>query len=126
MIFRERSLKILVAEDDFLIAELLSDMLAGMGHEVCGVESTEIGTVSSAHLHKPDLLIVDLHLSPGSGVSAVDLILQNRIIPHIFVSGNIARLVELRPDAIHLSKPYTQATLARAINRVCQVHHNVS
>ena len=44
----QRSLKIVVAEDDNLIGELLADMLANMGHVVCAVESTEAGTVAAA------------------------------------------------------------------------------
>jgi hypothetical protein len=36
------------------------------------------------------------------------------------VSGSIARLRELRPDAIMLEKPYTQAALAAAILRTSQ------
>lgn len=113
----EKSLKILVAEDDFLIGELLSDMLIAMGHVVCAVENTEDGTVAAARQYSPELLIVDMHLSPGSGVSAVERIIESKDIPHILVSGNIARLVELRPGATLLEKPYTELTLARAIRR---------
>ena len=122
----ERSLTILVAEDDILIGELLSDMLAGMGHKVCGVEATEAGTVAAAYLHAPDLMIVDLHLNPGSGVGAVDQILQRLFIPHIFVSGNIAKLIELRPDAIHLVKPYTQGSLEEVVRLCCRAYYHVS
>jgi len=116
----QKSLNILVAEDDELIGELLSEMLVQMGHGVCSIETTEAGTVAAARLYQPDLLIVDLRLSPGSGVDAVDLIMQTRFIPHILVSGSIARLRELRPDAIMLEKPYTQAALAAAILRTSQ------
>lgn len=114
-----------MAEDDELIGELLGEMLADMGHEVCAVESTEIDTVAAARLFRPDLLIVDLHLRPGSGIAAVDLIQQTRIIPHILVSGNIAQVRERRPDAIMLEKPYNQASLAAAIDRASEpaMHH---
>lgn len=113
-------MKIVVAEDDELIGELLAEMLATMGHTVCAIESTEAGTVEAARRFWPDLLIVDLQLSPGSGVEAVDQIVRGQPTPHILVSGNIARLRELRPDAIKLEKPFTQASLTLAMNRACE------
>lgn len=112
-----KSLRILVAEDDALIGELLGEMLELMGHDVCAITTTEAGTVSAASQFQPELLIVDFRLSPGSGLDAVNLIMQTRFIPHILVSGNIAQVRDLRPDAIMLEKPYSQAALANAIRR---------
>ena len=68
----------------------------------------------------PDLLIVDLHLNPGSGVAAVDIVNQTRLVPHILVSGNIIRLRQLRPDAVLLEKPFTLAALGAAIQRATE------
>lgn len=120
----QRSLNILVAEDDELIGELLSEMLLQMGHAVCAVTTTQADTVAAAGLCQPDLLIVDFRLSPGNGIDAVDLILQTRHIPHILVSGNIAKVRALRPDAVMLEKPYTRASLLSAIARTsAQAHH---
>jgi CheY-like chemotaxis protein len=121
MITSQRSLKILVAEDDELIGELLAEMLDSMGHVICAIETTEAGTVATAKQLQPDLLIVDLHLSPGTGIDAIDLIQQTQSVPHILVSGNIAKVRERRPDAIILEKPYTQVSLATAIHRACQI-----
>lgn len=64
-------LRILIAEDDAMIALLLSDLLAAMGHAICAVTDTHIGTVAAASLHKPDLMIVDEGLRDGSGSAAV-------------------------------------------------------
>jgi CheY-like chemotaxis protein len=112
-----KSLNILVAEDDDLIGELLSEMLAQMGHGVCAITATEADTVTAARQFQPDLIIVDVRLRRGSGIDAIDVIMQTRFIPHILVSGNIARVRQLRPDAITLEKPYTQYSLGRAIAR---------
>lgn len=114
----QKSLNILVAEDDELIGELLSEMLVLMGHEVCALTTSEADTVAAANRFQPDLLIVDFRLGQGSGIEAVDVIMQTRLIPHILVSGNIARVRELRPDAVMLEKPYTRAALMVAIGRV--------
>jgi CheY-like chemotaxis protein len=54
-----KALRILVVEDDAMIAMLLADMFAAMGHDVCAIERTEAGAVAAATLCKPDLMIVD-------------------------------------------------------------------
>ena len=114
---REKVLNILIAEDDELIGELLGLILIEMGHLVCATESSEAGTVASAHKFGPDLMIVDYRLNPGSGIEAVDSIQRTRFIPHILVSGTIAAVLELRPNAVTLCKPYTQSLLESAILR---------
>jgi len=113
-------LNILVAEDDVIIGELLAEILVDMGHDVCAITTSEADTVAAARQWHPDLLIVDRQLSPGSGVDAVDTIMQTSYIPHILVSGSIASLRKLRPDAIMLEKPYSPAALASAIVRTCK------
>jgi CheY-like chemotaxis protein len=71
-----RPLNVLVIEDDALIALLLEDLLAGMGHVVCATAATEAEAISAAHLHRPDLMIADVRLRSGNGVSAVLEILR--------------------------------------------------
>jgi CheY-like chemotaxis protein len=122
----QKSLNILVAEDDVLIGELLSEMLVEMGHGVCAVTMTEADTVTAARHFQPDLMIVDFRLNPGSGLDAVDLIMQTRFIPHILVSGNIARVRQLRPDATMLEKPYSRASLVSAIRRTDEQARHVT
>jgi len=121
MIAQQKSLKILVAEDDDLISELLSELLVSMGHVVCTITSTEAETVRATLEFEPELLIVDYKLSPGSGIAALEQILRKRHFPHIVVSSNIAGVLALRPDAIMLEKPFTQASLADAILRASAI-----
>ena len=119
MIAGRWSLKIVVAEDDDLIGELLAEMLTSMGHVVCAVEASETGTVEAARRFQPELLIVDLHLSPGCGIAAVDRITRMRPVAHVLMSANIVKLRALRPDAVMLEKPFTLASLARAKRLAC-------
>ena len=111
------ALRILVAEDDALIGMLLSEMLTGMGHDVCSVEANEADTVTAAARYKPDLLFVDAWLGEGSGIVAVEKILRTGFIPHIFASGDTLRVKALRPDAVVVSKPFSENDLERAIQR---------
>ena len=109
------ALRILVIEDNTIIAMLLETTLADMGHEVCAIESTETGAVAAAARLLPDLLIVDVGLREGNGIAAVDRILCHGFVPHVFVSGNDLKPEMLDPRAVRLSKPYDARDLFAAL-----------
>ena len=111
------TLRILVVEDDALIGMLLGDMLEVMGHEVCAIEATEVGSVAAAARCAPNMMIVDANLQEGSGLSAVDQILRKGFVPHVFVTGDLRGVSKLRPDAVVIAKPFTEATLSQAMAR---------
>jgi CheY-like chemotaxis protein len=111
------ALRVLVVEDDALLGMLFADVLMAMGHDVCAIEATEAGAVGAAIRHRPDLMIVDAGLRDGNGVSAVDEILRTGFIPHVFVSGEISKILALKPEAIVLEKPFRDVDLKRAVQR---------
>jgi CheY-like chemotaxis protein len=111
------ALRILVAEDEAIIAMYLAEVLAEMGHEVCAVEATEGGLVAAAASLRPDLMIVDARLGEGSGVRAVAEILEAGFIPHVFASGDRRTLRRLPAGAVLIEKPYHEVELARAMAR---------
>jgi two-component system, response regulator PdtaR len=96
-------LRILVADDDVLISTFLAEMLEGLGHEVCSIETTEAGTVFSAARCRPDLLIIDVMLGAGSGVSALEQILSVGSVAYVLISG--AGLERCPSGAMVLQKP---------------------
>ena len=110
-------LRILIVEDEAMIALLLGDLLGVLGHEVCAIASTEAQAVAAALRCEPDLMIVDSSLGGGSGVSAVDEILRHRRIPHVFATANPSGVSDERTDAIVIQKPYFEADLVAAMDR---------
>ena len=108
-------LNILLVEDEPVIAMLMTRVLRAMGHQVCATEGPEAGAVAAAALHRPQLLIVDARLHRGSGVAAVETILREGFVPHVFVSGTV--IDGLGPDAVVLTKPYTEPELVVAMQR---------
>lgn len=108
-------LRVLVVEDDAVIALLYGEVLEGMGYEVCATVGGETAAVSAAIRCRPDLMLVDQRLSDGSGVHAVEAILATRVIPQVFVSGDPAAVRLLRPDAVVLRKPFHATELGAAI-----------
>lgn len=55
-------LKVLIAEDDLMIADLAEEILVDEGYEVCGIARTVAEAVILAHQHKP---VLDLRLADG-------------------------------------------------------------
>jgi CheY-like chemotaxis protein len=111
-----KALRVLVIEDDALIAMLLSEVLVGMGHDVCATAATEAEAIMAATRYRPDLMIVDAGLGRGSGVSAVEEILRAGPLAHLFISGDAGRVQRRKPDAVVVHKPFRETELARAID----------
>ena len=118
---RLKASRVLIVEDNVLIGMLFADVLLEMGHMVCATVTTESDAVAAAAQHEPDLMIVDASIEEGSGVSAVEKILRFGFVPHIFVSGDISTVLDLRPDAIVVRKPFRDPELAYAIQRALAI-----
>lgn len=116
-----KALRVLVVEDDPMIGVLLAETLVEMGHEVCGVEATEINAVAAAVRNKPDLMIVDAQLGAGSGICAVEEILRAGFVPHLFVSANALRVRALKPGAMVIQKPFRESDLIKGIERALAI-----
>lgn len=111
-----KRIRILLAEDDAIISELIAERLALMGHDVCGTAATELEAIDAARLHSPDLMIVDVYLRVGTGVSAMKIIRRRTAMPHIFMTGGPRHIIP--KDAIVLHKPFGTAELTHALQRV--------
>jgi DNA-binding NtrC family response regulator len=109
--------RIMVVEDEKHLGALFGEVLEGMGFIVCAIESTEHNAIAAAMRCKPDLMLVDIHLADGNGMSAVTEILRHGFVPHVFYSGDISGVRESCPHAIALQKPFRVSQLAQAIDR---------
>ena len=104
-----RPLRVLVVEDDPMIGPLLAEVLEDLGHVVVAVVVDADAAVAAAGDCRPDLMIVDIKLGERSGVAAVREILRDGFVPHVFVTGDLLRNLELGPDAVLIQKPYRRA-----------------
>jgi CheY-like chemotaxis protein len=92
--------RVLVVEDEPMIALLLAELLTGLGWDVCAIEASEAGAVKAAAQLNPDLMIVDGQLGAGCGVAAVTQILKQSFVPHFLVSGDHRRIKTMLPSSI--------------------------
>jgi chemotaxis response regulator CheB len=97
-----KALRVLVVEDNQIIGMLLGEMLAGMGHDVCGLETTEAAAVAAAERYKPDIIIM------------MRAILRTGPMPHLFISG--AHVATDSPAAVVLQKPFDERQLVSAMD----------
>ena len=108
---------VLIIEDEPIIAMDLEELVAGCGHTVVGVASSEAEAVALAEQHKPGLILADINLGlGGDGASAVARILKHHYAPVIFVTAYPERLLtgEAVEPAFIITKPFEPLTLAIA------------
>ena len=112
--------RILIVEDDLLIALDIEMTLEEAGHHVVATATTARGAVDAAAEHTPDLVLMDLRLADGSwGGDAAREIRDRLQTAIVFLSGNLdpatrERLLPLDPVAM-LSKPFLPGQLLKAV-----------
>lgn len=116
-----RVLRILLIEDDIVMAMLMTMMLEEMGHKVSRTERTADSAICAAASDRPDLIIADVNLAGGNGIDALDQICLSGFVPHIFTSGDTRRVKELKPDAVVVEKPFTYGQMVAAIERAMTI-----
>lgn len=122
-----RALRVLIVEDDPLIALDLRMHLQDDGHEVAGWATTHREALETAEAVGADVALMDLRLADGSfGGDAARALHDECGIPSIIVSGNLdratrERLGDLRPLAM-VWKPWRWTTIAEALSDVTPRH----
>jgi DNA-binding response OmpR family regulator len=103
--------RILVVEDEMLVAFLIEDYLTELGHSVVGPVSRLDAALHAARTESFDCAILDINLS-GKQSFPVAQLLAERGIPFIFASGY--GQAGLTPEFIErpvLQKPFTRDCL---------------
>jgi len=84
----DRKIKILLVEDEVLIAQCLKMELEIAGYNVCNFVAKGEEAIIVAKNEEPDLLLMDIHLSGKmDGIDAAKKIIEHRNIPVIFMTG---------------------------------------
>ncbi len=81
--------KILIVEDEIILAKNLEDILSGLGYEVVGIADNSMKAIMQFFLHYPDLILMDIHLKgQDDGIKTAQKILEQKLVPIIFVTAN--------------------------------------
>jgi CheY-like chemotaxis protein len=119
------SLRILLVEDERLIAADLRLRLRQMGHTVVGTVASGEEAVAHAHRLQPDLVLMDIRLRGRmDGVDAAERIRAQFDMPVVFMSAyttvdTLTRVWRTQP-AGYLSKPFFESQLRQALEQVVE------
>jgi CheY-like chemotaxis protein len=115
---RQATTKVLIIEDEPVIAMDVAGIVESLGHEVVGVAGRQAEAVELARKHQPGLVLADVQLQDGdSGILTVQEIMQSMDAPVIFVTGFPERLLtgDRVEPAFIVTKPFDPETLKVAI-----------
>jgi CheY-like chemotaxis protein len=112
--------RVLVVEDEVLIAEMVVDMLKDLGATVVGPATSLAEGLALARSEKIDAAVLDVNLR-GESIDPIAELLQGRGIPVLFATGYGMAAASSRRNAPVIDKPYTQERLASALARAMAV-----
>jgi DNA-binding LytR/AlgR family response regulator len=112
--------RILIVEDDMIIAANISLQLSNLGFEVTGLESRGEDAVHHAIENNPDIILMDIQLKGKiNGIEATKAIKRLIDIPVIYLTANVddatfSKAKETHPFAF-ITKPFNKLDLERTI-----------
>lgn len=118
-------IRILVVEDDMIIASNISLQLTKLGYEVTGIVTRGEEAVVHALENTPDILLMDVNLRGAlDGIATAAAIQKNNDVPIIYLTANtdegtFGRAKTTRPYAF-ISKPLNAVQLQRTIALVVE------
>jgi PAS domain S-box-containing protein len=112
--------RIMIVEDEGLVALGIKEGLESLGYEVTAVASSADGAINQALSTEPDLVLMDIHLKGGTdGIEAAKQLKQTLNIPVVFLTAysdqeTLKRAIATEPFA-YLIKPFEERTLHTTI-----------
>ena len=112
--------RVLVVEDNPILALEIGSLVTDMGHVVCGTAANEREALELAEVERPTLALLDVRLADGdNGIEVARALRQQKALRTIFVTAFDDELLER--DARHLGqvvrKPFTADAVKAAISR---------
>lgn len=120
------TLRILIAEDDPLVAVTLQDQLRELQHDVVAVASDGEEAITLTRDTQPDIALLDIKMPNRDGISAADAIHQEAGIPIVMLTAYSDRALVLRAADVgvltYLLKPVGLNELAAALQLAMARH----
>ncbi|MDR6789155.1 CheY-like chemotaxis protein [Sphingomonas sp. BE138] len=106
---------VLVIEDEWLLAEYISDIVERAGATSIDTATTEAEAIKAAIAHKPDVIMSDVVLAAGHGPHAVQTIFAKcGEVPVIFITGTPADCHPCNPPGVVFGKPINERRVMEA------------
>lgn len=119
----EARTKILIAEDDAIVALDLQGMVSRLGYDVVAIVENGQTAVAAAHRFLPDIILLDMQLSGGiDGIEVAKKIHETSSTPIIFciTSPDLSALLRAKDISYagYLLKPINPDSLATTLDTV--------
>jgi CheY-like chemotaxis protein len=121
----QRSPRILIAEDERLVAEDLKEILENAGNVVAGIFSSGEEVLQNFNESNPDLILMDIRLKGSLDGIQTALTIHNsmKVIPIIFVTAHARdqypELNSLQSSTfLYVTKPFRNETLLRNVKKL--------
>ncbi len=114
-------MRVMIVEDEFIIAEDLKLTLQNFGHEVITIVTSGEEAINYANKFIPDIIFMDIVLAGDiNGIDAAIKIKENNEIPIIFCSAYLDSSTQnetsqIKPG-IFISKPVEASKIKTALN----------
>ena len=117
--------RILIAEDDFLVASEMEAALAQAGFEVIGIASSADQALDLAAAERPALVVMDVRLNgTRDGIDAALELFATHGIRCVFATAHQTAETRTRAQPANplrwLAKPYTMLSLVDTVRRALQ------
>jgi CheY-like chemotaxis protein len=112
--------RVLIVEDERVIALDLRGALEQLGYDVVGVASTSTRALDLAAEGRPDVVLMDIRIAGDTdGIGTAALLRARSGVPIVYLTANtdsetLERALATVPGG-YLSKPYTELTLGATI-----------
>lgn len=117
--------RILMVEDDMIIAADISMQLTKLGYEIIGIYTRGEDALKTIEANRPDIILMDIVLTGKmNGIETAHVILKNYQIPLIFLTSNsddatFQEAITAKPYAF-ISKPFQKTDLERTLKLTLQ------
>ena len=110
-------MRVLIVEDDSIVAMLIEDSLIEGGHEVLGSVASSSAARRQVERDIPDLMLVDIHLIDGE----TGCVLAREVYDHwqvrtLFVTGSLEKARQCADAIGALIKPFAATSISAAVD----------
>lgn len=114
------NIKILIVENEILIAQHISGYLEKLNYVISGIARTGEDALKIVEEHSPDIVLMDIELDGElDGIDTAALIQKRNIVPIIYLTkfddSRILKRVKKNMPAAYLIKPFKNSDVRNAI-----------
>jgi CheY-like chemotaxis protein len=108
--------RLLIVEDEAIVARDLQGRLKRLGYQVCAIVASGAGAIEAASQHRPDLVLMDIVLKGEmDGIEAAEVISRDYEIPVVFLTAyadqQTLQRAKLTVPLGYIVKPFTEREL---------------